>query len=169
MRREDKYPDTSVFHYYNANPRNRMTGDCAIRAISVATGISYNDTVMGLAKVHCDTGYEPTMGKGLDIYMESIGWVKHNQPRRYDNTKFTGKDFCNWLSVSYDRFYGNVLANIGGHHMVAIVPYCKGDGINDRFKIFDIWDSSDYCIGNYWTKPDAYEHKWRGYENIMEE
>ena len=36
MKREDKFKDTATFHYYNANPKNRITGDCAFRAISTA-------------------------------------------------------------------------------------------------------------------------------------
>jgi hypothetical protein len=152
MTRQQKYPETSTFHYFNANPKNRKTGDCAIRAIATATGIAYNDVVMKLAKIQCDSGYEPTMDKGLELFMDSIGWIKHRQPRHEDNTKFTGKEFCTYLSVCYKKDLGNIIADIGGHHMVAIVPSCLGDGINDRFKVFDIWDSTDGCIGNYWTK-----------------
>ena len=37
MRRQDKYPDTEVFHYFNANPKNRITTDCVVRAICLAT------------------------------------------------------------------------------------------------------------------------------------
>lgn len=138
--RSQKYPDTSTFHFYNANPRNRITGDCAYRAIATATGIDYNEVVMALAKVHCDTGYEPTEGKGLEAYMTSIGWVKHSQPRKPDGTKYTGKEFCKMIQKYH--WTGSFLCNIGGHHMVAII-----DG-----KVNDIWDSTDGCIGNYWTK-----------------
>ena len=34
------------------------------------------------------------------------------------------------------------IAHIGGHHIIAIV---------DK-KVNDTWDSTDGCIGNYWTK-----------------
>lgn len=151
MRRQDKYPDTDTFHFYNANPKGRITGDCAIRAIATATGIPYNDVVIGLAKIHCETGYEPTMGKGLDAYMKSIGWVKHPQPRKPDGTKFTGAQFCHelWNIASWD----SVLVNIGGHHMACIKEIeCPNDHIKYRFKVHDIWNSTGRCIGNYWTK-----------------
>lgn len=151
MTRKEKYKDTATFHYYNANPKNRITGDCAYRAIAAATGIPYNEVVMGLAKVHCETGYEPTEGKGLEAYMKSIGWVKHKQPRKYDNTKYTGKEFCKEL-MRYDSEIDSgddmhhILANIGGHHMVAIISG----------QVWDIWNSTNGCIGNYWTKEESH-------------
>ena len=150
MTRQQKYPDTATFHYHNQNPKNRITGDCAIRAISLATEIPYNDVVMGLAKMQCITGYDAVDCIGR--YMESIGWRKHKQPRYEDGSKFTGNGFCtaqqsllfgdgntgNW-NIYPDR---RIVANIGGHHMVAII-----DG-----KVNDIWNSTGGCIGNYWTK-----------------
>ena len=57
------------------------------------------------------------------------------QPRKSDNTKYIGKEFCK-------MFKGTCVANIGGHHIV-----CIKDG-----KVHDIWDSTDGCIGNYWIK-----------------
>ena len=92
MKRQQKYPDTDTFRYYNHNPKNRITGDCAIRAISLATEIPYNEVVMGLAKLQCETGYDAM--KNISRYMESIGWVKNRQPRREDRCKYTGDEFC---------------------------------------------------------------------------
>lgn len=135
MKRTDKYPETSTFHYYNANPKNRITGDCYIRAISTATEIPYNTVVMEMAELQCKTGYDAS--ELIDRYLKSKGWIKHAQPRKADNTKYTGKEFCERA-----RDYEKYIANIGGHHIVAIV----------NGKINDIWDSTSGCIGNYWTK-----------------
>lgn len=30
MTRQEKYPNTDTFTYYNANPKNRITGDCML-------------------------------------------------------------------------------------------------------------------------------------------
>lgn len=46
----------------------------------------------------------------------------------------------NWDIIS-SRKKGNIIAHIGGNHIVAIVNH----------KVYDIWDSTDYCIGNFWT------------------
>ena len=140
MKRQEKYSNTDTFCYYNANPKNRITADCAIRAIAAATEIPYNDVVLGLAKVQCETGYEPTTGKGLDIYMDMIGWVKHSQPKKVNNKKYTGHEFCKMLQDRNDM--RGIVCNIGGHHMAAI----------KQGKIHDIWDCTYKCIGNWWTK-----------------
>lgn len=141
MKRSDKYPDTKYFHYYNANPKNRITGDCAFRAISTALGQDYNKTVMEMAELMCKTGYAMNDSKGENKYMESKGWVRYKQPRKNDNTKYTGKEFCKMVQSGIIK-HKRILAHIGGHHVVAIV-----DG-----KVWDIWNSTDGTIGNYWVK-----------------
>ena len=151
MNRQSKYPDTHCFHYHNANPKNRITCDCWLRAICTGLDEPYNDVLREMVQVHLDTGYEMSSDKAVEKYLSSKGWVKHKQPRRMDGAKFTGAQFCN--SVECFLRHGirsaegivasnRIIANIGGHHMVAIVDA----------KVYDIWDSTDKCIGNYWTK-----------------
>ncbi len=155
MKRQDKYPDTSTFHYFNANPHHRITGDCRIRAIATACEVPYNQVVMDLAKIQCDTGYDQTTNQGLNILLKKYGWTKHPQPRKPDdNTKYTGKQFCEYLYLYSDRCFipyikGNVIANIGGHHIVAFV-----EEKHRQYRCYDIWDSTNGCIGNYWTKDE---------------
>lgn len=134
--RLEKYPDTDTFHFHNENPKNRITCDCAYRAIARGTGIPYNEVVMGLARLHCETGFECTDKRTMEKFLKEHGWVKHKQPRKADNTKYTGREFCREFRPK------RAVAMIGGHHMVAIV-----DG-----KINDIWNSTDGCIGTYWTE-----------------
>ena len=143
MKRQEKYKDTATFHYHNQNPKNRITCDCVKRSISLATGIPYNDVVMGLALLQCQTGMDECEKRLYGKYLEVKGWVKHPQPKKEDNTKYTGKDFCKHLN-KVGR--GNVIAHIGGHHIVALLP------VNGKYKVHDTWDSTKGCIGNYWTK-----------------
>lgn len=138
MKRQDKYPETKTFHYHNANPKNRITGDCVFRAFALAMNQDYNITVMEMAEMMCKTGYVMNDSKGESKYLESKGWVKHKQPKKPDGTKYTGKEFCEMIAKKNQRY----IAHIGGHHMVAIV----------NCKVWDIWDSTNGCIGNYWTK-----------------
>ena len=138
MTRQEKYPETRTFHYYNANPKNRITGDCRIRAIAAACEVPYNKVVMDLAKIQCETGYDQCTNQGIDILLKQYGWTKHKQPRKANNTKYTGKEFCLKIAKKNVRY----VANIGGRHIVAIV----------NGKVNDIWDSTGGCIGNYWTK-----------------
>ena len=152
MRRQDKYPDTKTFHFYNANPKGKYTGDCRIRAISKACDIDYNTVVMGLALIQIETGLDQCAHQGISILMDRIGWKKMPQPRKKDGTKYTGREFCREVQKSLNNGYKvgkdgivvapKIFANIGGNHEVAIV-----DG-----KVWDTWDSTDGCIGNYWVK-----------------
>lgn len=137
MTRQQKYPETSTFHYHNQNPRGRLTTDCVIRAISAAAAISYNQVVMDLAALQCDTGYDDGDVKLYDLYLRTLGFVKHKQPRKADNTKYTGAEFCE-RARTYERY----IANIGGGHVVAIIGG----------KVWDVWDCTHKTIGNYWTK-----------------
>ena len=143
MTRQQKYPETTTFHYHNANPKNKITGDCVVRAISTALKLPYNQVLMEMAEMQCKTGIDFCDPKGFDKYLQSKGWVKRSQPRKDDNTKFTGDEWCRELWQYYrDPKYIRMVANIGGHHTVAIIGY----------KVWDTWDSTDGCIGNYWIK-----------------
>jgi hypothetical protein len=136
--REEKYPETTTFHYYNANPKNRITGDCTFRAICTALEQSWEQTVMEMAELSCKTGYAINDNKGIERYLKEKGWVKHSQPKKSNNKKYTGKEFCKKIADKNVRY----VCNIGGHHIVAVI----------NGKVNDIWDSTDGCIGNYWTK-----------------
>ena len=144
MKRSTKYPDTPTFHYYNANPKGRITGDCTVRAICTALGYSYEYVVRDLAELQCETGYD---AKDLiELIMQKYGWHKMRQPRKADNTKYTGKEFCKvqqkGLAKDGIKISSRIVSMIGCHHIVAII-----DG-----KVNDIWDSTDGCIGNYWVR-----------------
>lgn len=139
MKRQEKYQDTSTFHWFNANPHNRLTaGDCVIRALSTAMNKSWEEVYQDLVKIAIKKGYMPNDKKVYEAYLKSKGWIKQKQPRKWDDTKYTGKEFCE----EYGSPYQNIIANIGGHHIVAIV----------NGKVNDTWDSTDRCIGNYWIQ-----------------
>lgn len=139
-KRSEKYPDTDTFHFYNANPHNRITSDCVIRALCTALEIPYNQVVIEMAELQCKTGFDPSESTTINKYLVSKGWIKMPQPRKWDNTKYTGKEWCKLLQQKGDN--RPVVANIGGHHTVAII-----DG-----QVYDHWNSTDGCIGNYWIK-----------------
>lgn len=155
MTRQEKYPETSTFHYYNANPKNRKGGDCVARAICTALDQSWEQTVRELTEVGIKNGFVFNDPHAYSKYLEGKGFGKWAQPRKDDNTKYTGKEWCNWLSINepHDGRYKDckaIIAHIGGHHIVCIKP-ADGDGFNRRFKVHDIWDSTGGCIGNYWV------------------
>lgn len=149
MKREQKYPDTATFKFFNANPKNRFTGDCVIRAIVTALEQDYNNTVMEMAELMCKTGYAMDSEKGIEKYLTLKGWTKHPQPRKSDNTKYTGEEFCKLINKDILFLGKRIIANIGSHHIVCIK---QTEDVYGMFKVHDTWDSTDGCIGNFWIK-----------------
>lgn len=149
MTRQEKYPETSTFHFYNANPHNRKGGDCVVRAICTALDQSWEQTVRELTELGIKYGYVLNDQSLFPKYLESKGWRKHKQPRKADGTKYTGKEFCKEVNCDIAFLGKSIIANIGGHHTVCIkeMPDLYG-----AHKVWDIWDSTGGCIGNYWTK-----------------
>lgn len=143
--RQKKHPDSDFFHYHNQNPHNRITTDCVIRAISTATGKAYEDIVILLAGIQIKTGFDPSEKDGYGKLLKHLGWEMHKQPRKADGRKYTGKEFCQALSNGELDIESNkrIIAHIGTHHLVAIMDW----------QVWDIWDSTGGCIGNYWTRP----------------
>jgi len=140
MTRKEKYPETSTFHYHNENIKNRITTDCVYRAVSRATGIGYASTIYNMANMQVETGYDACSNEGINKYLSSLGWQKMKQPKKLSGSKYTGKEFCEKLQRKGNS--KNIVANLGGYHVVAIVDN----------KVNDIWDSTSKCIGNYWIK-----------------
>lgn len=152
MTKAEKYPETSSFIYHNQNPKHRITEDCEFRAISLALNQDYNTTVLEMASIMCETGYALNGAKGEAAYLTKKGWIKQKQLKKSDGTKYTGKQFANWLSINFPNGeIGNIIAHIGGHHVVCFKPTYHGDGFNCRYKCHDIWDSTDGCIGNWYS------------------
>lgn len=141
--------DTHYFKYYNANPKNKHTTDCVIRAICTALNQNYETTLQELVKMQLKTGYDISDAKCFGKYLELKGWTKQKQPRKPDNTKYTGKEMCSILNCDILAVGKSIIANIGGHHIVCIK---ETEGLHGSFKIFDIWDSTNGCIGNYWIR-----------------
>ena len=136
-RRKAKYPNTDTFKYYNANPKNKLTGDCVIRAIATALEQDYIETYKELFEYSLKTGYMINDPKNYTKYLSNKGWITCKSPRHKDNTKFSGVEFCKKLALPKEKY----IAKIGSHHITAII----------NCKINDIWDASYCCIGNYWV------------------
>ena len=139
--RTDIYPETDTFHYYNANPKNRITGDCSVRAISTVLGKPWTEVVMEMAELGCKNGYSPWSRENIDHYLKLNGWVKMTQPRKWDNTKYTGREFIE--DIVREQYYDKpMVVSIGSHHITCI----------QNNHVYDIWDCTNEKVGNYWVK-----------------
>ena len=129
-----------MWEYYNPNPV-RMTGvgDCAVRAISKALGISWEEAYAKLAL----NGF--LMGDVIssDVVWGSVlrqeGFKREVVPNTCPDC-YTAEDFCR------DHPLGVFVLKSDGH--VA----CVRDGI-----LYDSWDSSKNVVIYYWYKPDKEE------------
>lgn len=149
-KRRMKYPDTPYFHYYNANPKNKITTDCVIRAICTVLDKPYNTVVMEMAELQCKTGLDDAENKCIDKYMKQHGWIRVKQPKKEDNTKYTGKEFCQALQNFEKSSLGligcktsKMLVSMGSHHIVAVV----------NNKVWDHWNSTNGKVGQIWINP----------------
>lgn len=137
INRRLKYPDTDTFTFYNANTHNRYTTDCVPRAIATALDLPYGETVMELARLQCQTGYDKGDEKLYGLFLEKNGFKKCKQPRKKNNKRYSGKEFCKELANGR-----RIFAHIGTRHVVAIVDN----------KVFDTWDCTENSVGVYWAK-----------------
>ena len=141
-------PDTGSFHYHLGNPAGKNIGDCSVRALSSACGISWYEAMNRLVK---STDYLTTR-INIDSYisktLEREGFVKHH-PICDGGKLLTGKEFCSKMSSRY-RHGEKIVAYIGRSHIAAVLPFREEDTI--RYKIVDSWDSTSKKIGTYFVK-----------------
>lgn len=142
--RMEKYPETETFVFENMNPKGNVVGDCVVRAVSLAMDKSWDEVYDGLCEIGKKMKRMPNDKQVYGKYLEVTGWKKMKQPRKPDNTKYTGKEWCEWMNENH---IGTVIAHIGGHHVVCIKL------VNGKYKVHDIWNSTGGCIGNYWAAP----------------
>lgn len=137
--REEKYPDTRYFHYYNANPHNHKTGDCVVRALCTACEMSWEDCATELFQIGLKRGYTMLEDKVIDTFLTNHNFIKCKEPRSANNTKYRVNE---WLLLNSNELNTHIVANVGSYHIVAII-----DG-----KVNDIWDSSKQTMHCYWVK-----------------
>ena len=135
-----KLNDTTTFHFFNANPKDRRTCDCVVRAISTATGIPWDEVLRGLTECAIKHSLMVNDNKLYEKYLADLGWKKMPAPRRADNTRYTGSEWCSHCKKN--NLPNVQIAHIGGHHIVCIIDY----------KVWDIWNSTGGAIGNYWVR-----------------
>lgn len=111
-----------MFIRYNENPCGKETGDCVIRAISIATNKNWYQVYAGLSvqgRYMCGWG---NFNEIWSDYLQYLGFERYELPR---NSKYTVSDFA--------ADHPNGVYVLGtGKHAVAVV---NGD-------VIDSWDST---------------------------
>lgn len=115
-----------MYSYYNPNPiKNKRVGDCVVRALSKATGKSWEETYIELCLIGYIMGDLPSSNSVWDNYLKTQGF-KRDIVSADCPTCYTIHDFCN----EYQQ--GTYVIGTGTHAV------CVINGI-----LFDTWDSSD--------------------------
>ena len=143
MSRRDEYPDTECFKWHNQNPKGRLADDCVLRAVSLATGLSWDDTLDKLVEIAHKRKDSP-----VDMYpylLESLGFEKQKQYMIIETRKkITAKQMCELWNR---RGKNVVIVANATNHLICIKQDADG-----KHKVWDTWDCTDCAVGNWWVR-----------------
>ena len=112
-----------MFVRFNANPVNKNTGDCTVRAISTVMNQSWRDTHADLAMTSYYLNDMPSSNSSWGEYLILNGYRRYVIPNTCPAC-YTIKEFC------MDHPKGRFLVATGSH----VVAVIDGD-------YYDTWDS----------------------------
>ena len=123
-----------IFRFHNANPKGlKNANDCVIRAISFATNKSWDKVHTELFDIAMKKKNTATSRKVFVPYLNSMGYIKKNQPKNEYNKRIKLYEFCEKYK------YGIYIISLRKHLT------CVIDGI-----IYDTWNCCNHIVGNYW-------------------
>lgn len=114
------------YKYYNANPKQRKINDCTVRAISLATGKTWNETFQELGAAAMEESIMPD-----DIHYID-GFLERKFGKIFLPKKITVEEFVNTHSQ------GIFLITMRGH-ITCCIDGCIYDTFNPRD--FFVWDA----------------------------
>ena len=123
-----------MYVYYNPNPVGRRAGDCVIRAISAATGQTWEDVFRAVCAVGYQLGDMPSADYVWGEYLRRCGFSRYAIPAE-DGANCTVKDFAAYHG------HGVFIMAIAGH----VVCVMDGDWL-------DSWNSGDCVPVYYWAR-----------------
>lgn len=124
----------SGYREFNPNPFGARRGDCTVRAITKALGISWHDAYWGICEEGAELADMPDANHVWGSYLQRNGFRRATLPNTCPAC-YTVRDFCR------DHPTGTFLLAIDGH-VVTVV-----DGF-----YYDTWDSGDCVPLYYWFK-----------------
>lgn len=125
------------FIKYNSNPKNKITNDCIIRAITIATNKRWEDVYRELTELGIRKGLMINDKKNWKAYLKMLGYEKQKTPKKEDNKRYSIKEFCEELAETQQIY----IVSIRSHLTI----------IKDK-NLYDTWNCSNKCMGNYWVK-----------------
>lgn len=124
---------------YNPNPTGRSNaGDCSIRAVAKALGISWEKAYTMIAANGYQMGNVPSANEVWGSVLRQNGFYRQAIPDTCPDC-YTAEDFCR------DYPHGTFVLGFGSHVATVI------DG-----KLYDSWDSSQEVPQYFWWKKEGY-------------
>lgn len=125
-----------MWQKFNAHPSGKKTGDCAIRAVAVATSIPWKQAYRELANNGISLEVEMSEPEAVEAVLVSHGFRVGKISKQAGVKKPTVSQFATmhpeWVCVL--RVANHFVATAGGHYI-------------------DTWDSGNKSIYKYWYKP----------------
>lgn len=125
-----------MWQLYNPNPAGRSVGDCAVRAVSVALGIDWEQAYILIAAAGFSMGDMPSSNSVWGAVLRQHGFSRYNLPDNCPDC-FTAADFVR------DHPQGVYVLGFGNHVATA------KDGV-----IYDAWNSSNEIIQYVWYRKE---------------
>ena len=138
----------SKFEYINNSPKKKATSDCVIRSLVTVLELDAKTIMQELTEYYLTTGYFINEPRCYDTYLRDKGYEKCKQPTKSNKKKYTAEEFCDYLNAS--DIQGSVIAHVGKEHVSTFVN--TGTTTDKDYKVYDTWDCTDKCVGNYWIK-----------------
>lgn len=124
-----------MYRYFNNNPLGRNTvGDCAVRAVSKALHISWDDAHDLLADMSKQMGTIMNDNDVISAVLRMNGFYKENLP-------CTNRDCYTIREFAIDNPVGTYVVGTGSH-VVCIIDGCY----------YDSWQSGDESVIYFWVK-----------------
>lgn len=123
-----------MYTYFNPNPTGRHVGDCSVRAIAKALGISWDDAYRLIADRGYEMGDVPSSDAVWGAVLKNHGFYRNVVPNICPQC-YTAAEFA--------RAHPDGVYVLGfGNHVATIID---GD-------IYDTWDSSQEIPVYYWHR-----------------
>lgn len=119
---------------YNPNPTGRFVGDCAVRAVSAALGIEWEDAYTLISDAGFAMGDMPSSDSVWGAVLRQHGFYRTSIPNSCPDC-YTVEDFA------ADHPRGVFVLGFGGH----VATVIDGD-------LYDSWDSSHEVPVYYWYR-----------------
>ena len=134
MRNDYIYDDGGRHHYFRMKYKKDRVGDCAIRAVAIATGTDYQETRKQLWEISLENGKLPNDDETTQEFIKRKNFVKKVISKGILLGDFPfneRKTFVVLVKVGYQR------------HLVAV----------DQGLVRDTWDCRDRFVMTVWMKP----------------